>query len=196
MIILGMLTFVLFSAYNKISEISFKIEWQRKVNEEVLFMSEILQNYANRNSIDFDKYTGDNILNGSAGFTNTLYLSWEDGKLSIYSSWNCMNIGSEIDDSSSFGSWCGLYMKKEGWTEVKLTNDWVYFTKAKFKIIPYYNSESYYSDSESKLCTTNFFSCLNDDWFWLFVDVYPKAYSKHRWSNNVHLFVQQFFNIN
>lgn len=195
MIILGMLTFVLFSAYNKISEISFKIEWQRKVNEEVLFMSEILQNYANRNSIDFDKYTGDNTLNTSIGFTNTLYLSWEDGKFSIYSSWsNCIEIWTEIDDSSEFGSGCGLYMRKEGWTEIRLTNDWVYFSKAKFKIIPY--SNAYFSTQNPVPCDTNYFSCLSDDWFRLFVDVYPKAYNKHRWSNNVHLYVQQFFNIN
>lgn len=191
MVILGMLTFVLFSAYNKISEISFRIERQRKVNEEVLFMSEILQNYANRNSIDFEKYEN---LGNLSWFTNILYLSWEDGNFSIYSSWNCINIWAEINDSSEFGSGCGLYMRKEGWTEIKLTNDGVYFSKAKFKIIPYFNSDSYYS--EQGLCNTNFFSCLSDDWFRLFVDVYPKAYNKYRWSNNVHLYVQQFFNIN
>lgn len=194
-VILGMLTFVLFSAYNKISEISFRIERQRKVNEEVLFTSEILQNYANRNSIDFDYYTWINRLDSSKWFTSILYLSWEDGKFSIYSSWsNCIKIWTEIDDASWFGSGCGLYMKKEGWAEIKLTNDWVYFSEAKFKIIPYFNSDSYYSNPY--LCKTNFFSCLSDDWFRLFVDVYPKAYIKHRWSNNVHLYVQQFFNIN
>ena len=191
MIILGMLTIVLFSAYNKISEISFKIERQRKVNEEVLFMSEILQNYANRNSVDFEKYTD---LDNSNWFTSTLYLSWDDGKFSIYSSWSdCIEIWAEIEDSSDFGSGCGLYMKKDGWMEIKLTNDGVYFSKAKFKIIPYFNSDYYYSNPNS---CKNFFSCLSDDWFRLFVDVYPKAYNKHRWSNNVHLFVQQFFNIN
>jgi len=196
LVILGLLTFVLFSAYNKISEISFRIERQRKVNEEVLFMSEILQNYANRNSIDFESYNlNDNNLNSSKWFTDILYLSWEDGVFSIYSSWTCINIGMEINDSSGFGSWCGLYMKKEGWTEIKLTNDWVYFSKAKFKIIPYFDTDSYYSSTEDS-CETNLFSCLSDDWFRLFVDVYPKAYSKYMWSNNIHLFVQQFFNIN
>ncbi|MBO4516468.1 type II secretion system protein [bacterium] len=63
--ILGILTLVLFSAYNKISEISFRVEQERKVNEELLFLSEVLQNFANRNSIDFDKYTGDFDLTNS-----------------------------------------------------------------------------------------------------------------------------------
>ena len=94
-VILGMLTFVLFSAYNKISEISFRIERQRKVNEEVLFMSEVLQNYANRNSIDFEKYWRN--LKDSVWFTDILYLSWEDGRFSIYSTGgSCIPIWTEI----------------------------------------------------------------------------------------------------
>ena len=86
--ILSILTLVLFSAYNKISEISFRVEQERKVNEELLFLSEVLQNFANRNSIDFDKYG--NSLVSSTWFAWTLYLSWEDGQFSIYTSWNCV----------------------------------------------------------------------------------------------------------
>jgi prepilin-type N-terminal cleavage/methylation domain-containing protein len=54
--ILSLLVFVLFKAYNTVSEVSFRVEQQRKVNEEVLLLSEIVQNFANRNSIDFEKY--------------------------------------------------------------------------------------------------------------------------------------------
>lgn len=192
MVILGMLTFVLFSAYNKVSEISFRIERQRKVNEEVLFLSEILQNYANRNSIDFGKYETE--LHYASWFTDILYLSWEDGQFSIYSTWTCMKIGDNtFNDLSEYESWCAFYMKKWDSEPVKLTNDWVYFSEAKFKIIPYF--ESYFDVNSSAVCDTNYFSCVNDDWFRLFVDVYPKGYSKAIWANNIHLFVQQFFNI-
>ena len=54
--ILGIFSVVLFRTYNTISRISFRVEQQKKANEELLFLSEILQNFANRNSIDFDKY--------------------------------------------------------------------------------------------------------------------------------------------
>lgn len=190
-VILGLLTFVLFSAYNKVSEISFRIERQRKVNEEVLFLSEILQNYANRNSIDFEQYW--TALNDFWWMTDVLYLSWEDGQFSIYSTWNCMEIwDTNLNSLSDYEGWCAFYMRKWDSEPVKLTNDWVYFSESKFKIIPYF--DSYFSE-DGAVCDTNYFSCVNDDWFRLFVDVYPKGYNKAIWANNVHLFVQQFFNI-
>jgi prepilin-type N-terminal cleavage/methylation domain-containing protein len=54
--ILGIFSVVLFRTYRTVSEISFRVEQQKIVNEEFLFVSEVLQNFANRNSIDFTKY--------------------------------------------------------------------------------------------------------------------------------------------
>ena len=54
--ILGIFSVVLFRTYRTVSEISFRVEQQKNVNEEFLFLSEVLQNFANRNSIDFVKY--------------------------------------------------------------------------------------------------------------------------------------------
>jgi len=190
-VILGILTFVLFSAYNKISEISFRVEQERRVNEELLFLSEVLQNFANRNSIDFDQYgTG---LVDMKWFTWTLYLSWEDGKFSIYTSWSCVEY-SKTPTSGHLDGWCSFYFSS-GDKVVKLTNDSVYFSQAKFKIIPY--SDDYFSSelNGAELCETNYFACVNDDWFWLFTDVYPRAYTTWVWSNNIHVLVQHFFNI-
>jgi prepilin-type N-terminal cleavage/methylation domain-containing protein len=55
--ILGVFSAVLFRTYKTISDISFRVEQQKNVNEEFLFLSEVLQNFANRNSIDFAKYS-------------------------------------------------------------------------------------------------------------------------------------------
>jgi len=38
------------------SQISFRVEQQKIVNQELLFLSETLQNLANRNQIDYQKY--------------------------------------------------------------------------------------------------------------------------------------------
>ena len=189
--ILGIFSIVLFRTYKTISDISFRVEQQKTVNEEFLFVSEILQNFANRNSIDFEKYAE---LNGSLAdtkwFTKILYLSWEDWKLEIYSSGNCVDF-SQTPDFSKLQSWCSLFLKT--WSEshpIKLTSDSVYFSQVKFKIIPY--SDKY---SEWTECKTNYFACINDDWFWLFVDIYPKRYTEDFWANDIHLLVQHFFNI-
>lgn len=186
--ILGIFSVVLFRTYKTISDISFRVEQQKTVNEEFLFVSEILQNFANRNSIDFEKYNDS--LSNTTWFTETLYLSWEDWKLEIYSSGNCVDF-SQTPDFSTLKSWCSLFLKTwAGADPIKLTSDSVYFSKAKFKIIPY--SDSYFGWTE---CKTNYFACINDDWFWLFVDIYPKHYSEDFWANDIHLLVQHFFNI-
>ena len=190
--ILGIFSLVLFSAYNKISEISFRVEQQKRVNEELLFVSEVLQNFANRNSIDFEKY-GLTLVD-SMGFSDVLYLSGEDGKFKIYSSGNCVDF-SQIPDFSNLQDGCALYFQQD-WEEesVKLTSDLAYFSKAKFKIIPY--SDLYFSSQDDlTLCDTNYFACVNDKWFWLFVDIYPKYYSENVWANDIHILVQDFFNI-
>lgn len=189
--ILGILTVVLFSAYNKISDISFRVEQERKVNEELLFLSEILQNFANRNSIDFEKYNND--LSSSSGFTDILYLSWEDEKFSIYTTWACVPY-TTVPSEDDFDGWCSFYFKQEWKDPIQLTNDSVYFTSVKFKIIPY--SNNYFSSEENTApCETNYFACVNDDWFWLFTDIYPRHYNERIWSNNVHILIQHFFNI-
>ena len=186
--ILGIFSIVLFRTYKTISDISFRVEQQKIVNEEFLFVSEVLQNFANRNSIDFTKYNES--LGTTSWFTERLYLSWEDWNVEIYSSWNCVDF-SQIPDFSNLQSWCSLFLKTwAGANPIKLTSDSVYFSKAKFKIIPY--SASYYEWTD---CKTNYFACINDDWFWLFVDIYPKHYSEGFWANDIHLLVQHFFNI-
>ena len=89
---------------------------------------------------------------------------------------------------------CSFFFKSEDDDPVKITNDSVYFSQAKFKIIPY--SDKYFSSEEDEAqCDTNYFACVNDDWFWLFTDVYPRFYNTWVWSNNIHILVQHFFNI-
>ncbi len=184
--ILGVFSAVLFRTYKTISDISFRVEQQKNVNEEFLFLSEVLQNFANRNSIDFAKYSS---LGNDDWFAERLYLSWDDWEIEIYSSGTCVDF-SQVPDLSQLQSWCALFIKINEGEPVQLTNDSVYLSKAKFKIIPY--SDSYFKSIE---CDTNYFACINDDWFRLFLDIYPKHYTDDLWAYDVHLLVQQFFNI-
>jgi hypothetical protein len=55
------------------SQISFRVEQQKIVNQELLFVSEIIQNFANRNDIDYSKYNTDLVY--SIGISDILYLT-------------------------------------------------------------------------------------------------------------------------
>ena len=193
LIVLGiicLLFWILFKVYTTVAEISFRTEQQKAVNQELLYVSDFLQNFSNRNSIDYSRYESEsqsdswslatkyvNMLVNNSWFTDVLYMSGEDWQFSIYSSGKNCNM-----------SWmCNLYLNNSG-HEIQLTSDQVYMSKARFKIIPY---DDWYSIDT---CNTNQFACRNHRWFWFFVNIYSKSYSDQRWTNNVYMSVQQFFN--
>jgi prepilin-type N-terminal cleavage/methylation domain-containing protein len=79
--IVGMLIGIMFKVYTTVAQIAFRVEQQKNVNQELLFMSEILQNFSNRNKIDYSKYGDDrsvdsrNNLVVNNGYTNVLYMT-------------------------------------------------------------------------------------------------------------------------
>lgn len=182
-LILGILTGVLFKTYITISQISFRVEQQKHVNQELLFVSETLQNLANRNEIDYEMYEN---LNDTKWFTDFLYLSGEDGNIKIYSSWTC------LQDDFSEDNFCSLFLDKN-WESIDLISNNVQTSKVRFKIIPYADNQSYLDDAY--LCQSNYLACLNAQGFWIFLQLYAKWYNPSNWSTNVSLFIQQFFNI-
>ena len=186
-VIVGILAWVLFKTYITISQISFRVEQQKYLNQELLFVSETLQNFANRNKIDYDMYPN---LNETNWIVDILYMTWEDGSLSVYSQWSCIWLK---DTPSTFDlmSGCNLVVEKD-WKITKIT-DFVYLSKTLFKIIPYMDSQQYFENPN--LCESNYLTCLSDHGFWFFTNFYSKWYNSNNRSTNVSLFVQQFFNI-
>jgi prepilin-type N-terminal cleavage/methylation domain-containing protein len=59
--IIGLLAGVLFKTYITMSQISFRVEQQKIVNQELLFVTQTLQNLANRNNIDYKRYDDNDI---------------------------------------------------------------------------------------------------------------------------------------
>ncbi len=188
-LIIGILSWILFKTYITMSQISFRVEQQKIVNQELLFLSETLQNLANRNQIDYQKYWED--LIDLDGISETLYMSGEDWEISIYASGNCLDIDEELT-REDLNKWCGLVLEK-GDKIIDLTNNLVYTTKPLFKIIPFVNSEAYIDNSS--LCDSNYLACVNDPWFWFTIQLYNKWYDEKNWTNNVSMFVQEFFNV-
>lgn len=56
MAILGLLFVLLLRTYNRISTMVFRVQQEKEVAQEILQVSQIVQNLADRNSIDYTKY--------------------------------------------------------------------------------------------------------------------------------------------
>lgn len=188
-VIIGVLAWVLFKTYITMSQISFRVEQQKVVNQELLFVSEFLQNIANSNQIDYSKYEDQLVVN--KWMTNILYMTWWEWEISVFASGNCVNLDQSVD-REVLDVWCNLFLNRDG-KDIKLTSDWVYLTEALFKIVPFADEKSYLQDI--RLCDSNYLACIDDPGFWFISTIYSIWYNPNSWTNNVSIFVQQFFNI-
>jgi len=56
MAILGILFVLLLRTYNRIATMVFRVQQEKEVAQEILQISQLVQNYADRNTIDYSKY--------------------------------------------------------------------------------------------------------------------------------------------
>ncbi len=202
--IIGMLSTVLIATYLQMSKISFRVWQEKNVTQEVLFISEVLQNLADNNTIDYARYSnyfGDiGGLASHSGEVTVLYLSGWDGHLAIYTTGSCIDLTTEYSSLKYFQqnkkvARCSMVLEKEDWSITQLSNDKkVYLSKALFKIIPFATTKDYFSEKNQELCTTNYLACPHHPWFRMLLKAYSTHYGLKR-SNNVLLPVQEFFNL-
>lgn len=57
MTILGILFVLLLKTYNWISTMVFRVQQEKEVTQEVMHISQVVQNYSERNTIDYQKYS-------------------------------------------------------------------------------------------------------------------------------------------
>ena len=213
MTIIGILSVILFRTFWTISSLAFRIEQQKNVSQEIVILTQILQNYSDRNVIDYQKYfdlksshssslndniVADSVVEGNGLVENKwivdiLYLSGQDGQISLFTSGTC------IDPADQFiSSWtdqeCALYVQKS-WMNIQITNPKkIYLSKMFFKIIPFASQEQYLTGSW--LCAEDkLMYCLNTPGFWIVAQGYNPRYSISSWWNKVQIPIQQFFNL-
>lgn len=197
MVVVCILFVVLLSTYSWISRIWFKIEQEKSVYQEVLQLTQLLQNISDNNDIDFDAYSSDSNYNlsDSLWIVDVLYLSGRSGKIKIFSSWVCLDTD-DINGNLGFsGNYCNIYIKDWDNEEKIINNRTSNITKPYFKIIPF-ASEQDYIDDVSSLCHTNYLNCINKHWFWIFTNFYNWAYKKSIWELNVNIPLQLFYSFN
>lgn len=185
--IISVLSVILFRTFGTISELAFRVEQEKNVTQEIIGFSQILQNYADKNQIDYEKYE---TLTTTSGLTDILYLSGQDWQISLYSSGDCIQPGESLL-SGVQELQCALYMEKDE-VATPLTNPKkTYLSKVIFKIIPFASQEQYLAMSGND---TLIYS-LNKPGFWLFTQVRNARYSPQTRWNNVEIPVQQFFSL-
>lgn len=213
-VILWIFSVVLIRAYITISQIWLRIQQESHVTQEILTLSEILQNLSEKNSIDYKRYAKEYwtwYLSNHQWFVDKLFLTGQDWVLSIYTTWfGCLlspwdefNLSGDI---KSITRNCWLELNKN-WETIKLINSQkVYLSKSVFKIIPFASQDQFLNDGEvfsTTLCkfknkentytNSNYLACLHKPWFWLIMKAYTSSYNKNR-SNNIYFNIQQFFN--
>lgn len=176
-VIIWILFWVIFSSYTQISNLALKIENERNLSNEILFLTQNIQNLADTYTID---YYFHNDLWLSNWYTNSLFFTWSDF-VNIYLTWDTIWNLFDIRNSSS---WIEMNIN---WDIIKLTDpEKIFIKNFYFKIIPIENWR-----------TNRWvpFDEIYNFWFWIFIDAYTSNYHLDRWPFDVSIQHQTFFNI-
>ena len=189
MAILGILFVLLLRTYNRISTMVFRVQQEKEVAQEVLQISQIIQNFSDRNTIDYEKYWS-GVLKDSQWITDILYLTGQDGEISFFASGVCVDPAVEYALTGAW-SWCSFYITSNNKTIELINTKKIAISKVIFKIIPF-ASQQQYLDSDSLCQEWNYLHCINSPGFRMIF----KAYSSNYWTQfATHVIIpfQQFF---
>ena len=189
MTILALLFLLLLRTYNSIASLVFRVQQEKEVSQEILQISQIVQNFADRNTIDYTAYLTTGLL-ASEWITDVLYLSGQDGNISFFTSGNCID---PAVDYMLTGAWsgCSLYMTNSGTTMALINSNKIVISRAMFKIIPY-ASQQQYLDSDTLCEAWEYIQCINSPGFRMIFKAYSVNYGAQR-ATHVMVPFQQFF---
>ena len=190
MAILGILFVLLLRTYNRIGTMVFRVQQEKEVAQEILQISQLVQNFSDRNTIDYSQYWSGDLVS-TQWITDMLHLTWQDGTISFFTSGTCVDPAVEYSLTGFVEwSWCSLYMTKENKTIELINTKKIAISRIIFKIIPF-ASEQQYLDSD--LCVEwNYLHCLNAPGFRVIFKAYSPNYWR-QWATHVTVPFQQFF---
>ncbi len=194
MIILSMLFVLLLRTYSWIATMVFRVQQEKEVSQEILQISQIMQNFSDRNTIDYEKYfaLSSMWLVDTQWITDTLYLTWQDGAISFFSSGTLCNVSVDDYAFSAGTSSCSFYMINSDGNTIELINPKkIAISGIVFKIIPFASEERYLA-TDSLCAEGNYLHCLNEPGFWMIFKAYSSNYGQQR-ATHVSVPFQQFF---
>ena len=173
-IIIWLLSTVMFQVYITISNISVRIESEKLLQSETMFLVQNLQNLSDSQQIDLGKYDH-NELKGNIWVVDKLYFTW--GKYSqVFLSWTNCEVSKNCEIVIAYD---------ENWDEKYISisdSKKAYFSNLKFKLSSY----SWWVVS------------IEDSFqqgFSIFSQAYVSKYNPNFWPLNVKSDIQTFFSI-
>lgn len=185
--IIWILIVILFRAYNTISQVTFRVQQEKNIQQEMIRVAQTLQSIADKNSIDFDRYEGQQNK-------DILFLSGEGGNLSITSTGVCISGSPEFTGftQEQKENPCQLIMINQSWSITQITTpSEVIISKPHFTISP---TKSKQSIMENDQITIPFLN-IQQPWFQIVFNLYTPLYTKNNWTQTSKLTFQQFFNL-
>ena len=186
MVSIGILSVILLRTYTWITQMTFRVQQTEYVHQESLHLAQLMQNFADNNSIDYSQYSW---LATTQWIVSTLYLSGKDGALSFYMTGDCTS--PVISSNLVLTGRCRVEMVQSGeiipLTEINRVN----IRNLAFKIIPFASSDDYLQ-KDAPCPHNDYLHCVNKPGFWLLLDAYGINYGT-QWTNKVHIPLQLFF---
>ncbi len=178
-LIFAILSSLLFKTYIAITRVAFRLEQEKNVSDNIVTISRIVQNFADRNTIDYTAYDLAD-LEQNDGMTNVLHLQWSDGTISLWTTWSCVSWLHTYTTGH-----CQLYMLN-GSGLIYLTDTWyVNLTQIQFQLIPYIAPNS-------PNCSPNYFVCSRKPGFWMYTTFFSPYYVGD-WNTDAVVPFQLFF---
>ncbi len=177
--LMGMLLVSVFRSYNTIATIAARIEQEKILNNEILFLSQALDTETQWRTVDFSQYAQQDLV-ASNWYSADLFLTWGDGAIHIFAQGSGCNALSFWSGNGS----CAIMMDKNGQITALTNPDLLFIKGLSFKIIPY-------RENLPDIVSLK-------DWykpgFWIFWDFSIKRFGTN-WSSNVSLSVQDFYSL-
>lgn len=186
-IIISILIVILFRAYNTISLVTFRVQQEKNIQQEMIRIAQTLQNIADKHSLDFDKYNW-------SQKEDSLFLSGEGGKVSITSTGVCVSDSPVITGftQEQKDNPCQLIIINESGVIVPITTlSESFISQPYFTIFPTKNKQTILDDSQ----ITFPFLHIKQPGFQVHFSIYTPLYEKWNWTRTSTFLFQQFFNL-
>jgi Tfp pilus assembly protein PilE len=186
-VIIWLLFVVLFRAYTTISQVTFRVQQEKNIQQEMIRITQTIQNIADTHSIDFNSYL-------EITTQDSLYLSWELGRIIITSTWRCKEDTTQITwfTEEDREDPCRLIFYDKNWKINTITTpSEIIISKPHFNMVTTTKNEDIISDT-----TYDFpFLYIQQAWFKVRFTIYTPIYKNNNRTNMSSTIFQQFFKL-
>jgi type II secretory pathway pseudopilin PulG len=197
-LIVWLLFLLLFRTFGTLTDISVRVEGERQMQNELLYLTQTLQTLADNYRIDYERYKEesdqpDGFLFEQQWLVETLYLTNDDGqRLAITTSGDCYTDTPETPAHTNHMRETDCIMIMDNGEQVTRLTDanLIDMSNVVFKLVP--------ADSNQRLLYSwtiqNPYERIQYPWFWLMGRMYHKVYGNDRTTNTKQV-IHQYFSV-